>query len=311
MISKTTIKNGIAYGSIRFIKCPDGDGTVCKIGEHWFYFDGSAEDMCPAEYIAAHSLEELTAKVYKGLVALILEVNSDEYAYYEAFLNGKKSLFKETPQKLLDDIGMEESARLFSYPLCELDATYLGFLENYISLQALIPKDFVIIDIGSYQSFQGNCFKGHAAYIGVEPNVDLEYRLRQDNAKYYLQTGQQFIKETLPTLIDKGLDLQKTFAVCSAVPDEQLRELVAETFPFHSVEYPGVKSVATYPESALDRSQGFHSLMLWKDDFSSARKWKSVCEALNVSTNAVEIELRGVVCCAKEYARHRSCLDDK
>lgn len=51
-------------------------------------------------------------------------------------------------------------------------------------------------------------------------------------------SAQTFVETILPKLIEDGLDLNKTFAICSAVPDEEAQALVAETFPYHQVTYP-------------------------------------------------------------------------
>lgn len=158
-----------------------------------------------------------------------------------------ETMFMEETKKLLADIGKEEAKRLFSYEYCEVGTSFVGFLENYADLKEL-PKDFTIIDIGSYQSFQGALYKDHERYIGVEPSVPISNRLRQDNAEYFHETAQSFIHDTLPELIEQGLDLSKTFAVCSAVPDAEARKLVQETFPYHRVAYPAMETVASYPE---------------------------------------------------------------
>lgn len=155
--------------------------------------------------------------------------------------------YEEETKKLLADIGKEESGRLFSYEDCEVDPSFVGFLENYVDLKEL-PKDFTVIDIGSYQSFQGALYKDHERYIGVEPCVPITNRLRQENAEYFRETAQEFIKETLPELIEQGLDLSKTFAVCSGVPDDEARKLVQETFPYHRVAYPAMEMLTSYPE---------------------------------------------------------------
>ena len=150
---------------------------------------------------------------------------------------------------ILASIGKEEAKRLFSYDECEVERDYLGFLENYKDLSEILPKDFTIIDIGSYMSFQADYYKGFKHYIGVEPWVPLEFRLRQPNAEYYEQTAQRFIAETLPQLITAGLDLNKTFAICSAVPDKTTKLLVAKTFKYFRVAYPGEDDLENFPEN--------------------------------------------------------------
>lgn len=150
-------------------------------------------------------------------------------------MNNQEKPYNQLVSDLLKSIG-DEGRRLFSYPDCELDCSFIGFLESYADLKD-VPKDFTVIDIGCCQAFQGDYYKEHKQYIGVDIAVPIEQRLRQDNAEYYDGSGQDFIEKTLPELIDKGLDLNKTIAICSYVPDEKLQQMVADTFPYHRVIY--------------------------------------------------------------------------
>lgn len=160
--------------------------------------------------------------------------------------------FEKATQELLCSIGEEETNRLFCYEYCEVGGDFVGFIENYYDLKDL-PKDFTIIDFGSYQSFQGDYFKEHEKYIGVEPAVPLENRLNQANAEYYELTAQDFIRDVLPDLISNGLDPEKIFAVCSAVPDCEARKQVEETFMFHRIAYPAEQTISEYPDGFISR----------------------------------------------------------
>lgn len=144
--------------------------------------------------------------------------------------------YRKETERLLASVGEERFNALWNWELSELDNEFVGFIDKYATLN--VPKDFTVIDLGCYQAVQADYFKDCKAYIGVEPDVPPEYRLQQDNAKYYQQTGQEFIKHILPRLLEQGLDLNKTIAVCSAVPDEELQQLVIKTFPYHRVTYP-------------------------------------------------------------------------
>lgn len=162
--------------------------------------------------------------------------------------------------KLINSIGKEEVNRLFSYEYCELEFDFVGFIENYADLKEIIPKDFTIIDVGCYQAMQAHYFKDHRRFIGIEPYIPAEYCLKQENATYYHQTAQQFISETLPQLVSEGLDLNKVFAVCSAVPDREAQKLVKETFPYHRVTYPGEITVEKMPEIRTEEKALKHML---------------------------------------------------
>lgn len=151
-----------------------------------------------------------------------------------------ESIFdNEETQHLLELIGKEEANRLFSYEMCELDPTFIGFLDTYRNL-ADFSKDYAIIDFGCYQAFQAAYFKDHEAYIGVEPAVPLNARFCPENASHFKMSGQRFIEECLPIMVRHGLDLDKTIAVCSWVPDRELWKLVEETFPNYRIKYGDV-----------------------------------------------------------------------
>lgn len=159
----------------------------------------------------------------------------------------EKRFYSYATKDLLHSIGKDEVNRLFGYEECELEFDFVGFLYHYADLKEL-PKDFTIIDVGCYQAFQGDYFKDHKCYIGVEPCVPENYCLRQDNAVYYNKTGQQFIEEDLPVLLRNGLDLDKTFVICANVPDKEIRKIIADTFPNHRIWYTDQRISEHYPE---------------------------------------------------------------
>lgn len=157
--------------------------------------------------------------------------------------------YKTESLNILASIGIEEAKRLFAFDECEVERDFLGFLENYKDIAESFPKDFTVIDIGCYMAFQADYFKDFNRYIGVEPYTPLEYTLNQPNAEYYGQTAQRFIAETLPELIEDGLDLDKTVAICSAVPDETAKILVVRAFKYFRVAYPGEDDLENFPEN--------------------------------------------------------------
>ncbi len=137
-------------------------------------------------------------------------------------------------QKILAEIGRLEVSRLFSYPECELEEDFIAFLNSYADLPEIIPENWTVIDFGCYQAVQGHLFRHHAKYIGIDNAVANKWRLQQDNAEYHECTIQHFIKHILP---DSGIDVNRTFAVCSYVPDKQAREMVRTVFPYFRDKY--------------------------------------------------------------------------
>ena len=90
MITKEMVRDGFRRGHIRLVVDPNMDhGTVCQIGDHWFYFGGeTAEGMQPEEYLQAVPAKDIVDEVFEALDDFRLsgEELEDEYAYYEEYL---------------------------------------------------------------------------------------------------------------------------------------------------------------------------------------------------------------------------------
>ena len=55
------VRRGTHTGVVQFVTDPNmGYGTVCKIGDYWFYFGGgiTAEELEPDEYVKHFSTDE-------------------------------------------------------------------------------------------------------------------------------------------------------------------------------------------------------------------------------------------------------------
>lgn len=90
MITRKQVSDGIKSGAIRFITDPNmGRGTVCAIGDYWFYFGGkTAEREIPSKYRRIVPFEDIVSEVLSTLDDFFVhkETFGDEYDYYEAFL---------------------------------------------------------------------------------------------------------------------------------------------------------------------------------------------------------------------------------
>lgn len=88
-ITAEMVLSGIKNGVIKFIVDPNmGAGTVCSIGDYWFYFGGqTAEDEMPSEFLGNASIVEVAASVAAVLSDMgSSEDFSDEYLYYYYYL---------------------------------------------------------------------------------------------------------------------------------------------------------------------------------------------------------------------------------
>lgn len=137
--------------------------------------------------------------------------------------------------ELLNLIPKYEYEKIMNQPYCELDCTFLGFLEIYKSLSLAIPRGCIIIDLGCYVAAQSYFFREHRKYIGVDV-VDLK-RFSPPNAEHYVMDIQEFVKDVVPELFREE-DPLKYVAVCSYVPDSEATALVRAAFPNVMCYYP-------------------------------------------------------------------------
>lgn len=63
-------------------------GTICRIGDGWFYFGGlTAEEMNPDEYLANVPMEDIAREIYETLNEFSHDEElRDEYEYYKSVL---------------------------------------------------------------------------------------------------------------------------------------------------------------------------------------------------------------------------------
>lgn len=150
-------------------------------------------------------------------------------------------------------IPKEELDRVFenSYSAsAEMDQTFLCFEDEYeYVLENTSPND-IIIDLGCAYNPQCWYFKDYDRYIAVDLPMFDDVRFDSGNVEFYIMSIQKFIKEELAKL---NLDLNKVVAVCNAVPDEEARKMVVETFPRHFVAYPSLGIKTTIGDGIVKR----------------------------------------------------------
>lgn len=88
MITKEMIRTQYEKGIVSLIVDPNMEsGTVCKIGENWFYFGGlTAEEMSPEEYASNVPQSDIIDEIFDALHAFKDDGFGDEYSYYESVL---------------------------------------------------------------------------------------------------------------------------------------------------------------------------------------------------------------------------------
>lgn len=117
----------------------------------------------------------------------------------------------------------------------ELSRDFLCFELPYKVASQIVPKSWTILDLGCGYAAQAYYFTSHKKYIAVdEIKSDRVIRFQTDNMELHLTSIQDFVRENI-----KDLDLYHTFAICSAVPDNEAQGLAIREFPHHYVWYPG------------------------------------------------------------------------
>lgn len=89
MITKRKIYSGIKDHLVSFCVDPNMEfGTVCQIGDCWFYFGGiTAEEIDPDEYIANVPTADIVSEIFDTLEGFRKDEElKDEYDYYDAVL---------------------------------------------------------------------------------------------------------------------------------------------------------------------------------------------------------------------------------
>lgn len=89
MITKEKISSGLKERLVTLEVDPNmGAGTVCRIGDWWFYFGGeTAEEMNPDEFLKCVPEDDIVDEIFEALESFRQDEEcADEYEYYDAIL---------------------------------------------------------------------------------------------------------------------------------------------------------------------------------------------------------------------------------
>ena len=117
----------------------------------------------------------------------------------------------------------------------EIAPDFLCFEKDYYFVKEHISDDDIVIDLGCSYDAQCFLFTSNERYIAVDCGLSDDVHFDDGHVEFYNQSIQEFIKETLPSL---GLPMDKIVAVCNAVPDEEARKMVEQTFDRFYIAYP-------------------------------------------------------------------------
>lgn len=110
--------------------------------------------------------------------------------------------------------------------MCDVDGTFLGFVDTYYFLSKTIPQDWTVIDFGCAYNPQAYFFRKHKKFIGVD--VGKMKRFSFPNTEIFIGTIAEYLKQKSPA--------KKVFAICNNVPSEET-EMVRRYYPNCFVYY--------------------------------------------------------------------------
>ncbi|MDD5589069.1 MAG: hypothetical protein PHP92_03395 [Candidatus Nanoarchaeia archaeon] len=111
---------------------------------------------------------------------------------------------------------------------CDIDGTFLGFMDTYYYLSKIVPKDWIIIDFGCAYNAQSYYFRKHKKFIGIDLKHEIKKRFYFKNTKIFEGKISDYLKLNPPT--------EKNFAICNNVPSKEI-ELVRKYYPNCFVYY--------------------------------------------------------------------------
>lgn len=109
----------------------------------------------------------------------------------------------------------------------EYDPSFLGFVNVYKHLAAVIPTGRIVYDFGCCYAAQAWYFRHHAGYVGIEPSSSTQ--LHTPNATYHHMTAQEYLKMSQEYGSWRE-EKRAGFAIINYVPDHQATEQVKAEF---------------------------------------------------------------------------------
>lgn len=82
-------------------------------------------------------------------------------------LEAQETFYDRVLQELREMIPESQYQQVMGQMGCELDYTFLGFIDHYKRIADTVPSTYTIVDLGCYLAAQAWLFKDHEAYIGL------------------------------------------------------------------------------------------------------------------------------------------------
>lgn len=134
--------------------------------------------------------------------------------------------------ELLKKFNGEMLHRVLYEQDCDIDYDFVGFIETYKRLSQVIPRHWIIVDLGCAYAPQCWYFRKHAKYIGIDHSV--KYRFSVNNTEHHIQSIQDWIKYHASAMPEN------TFAIAnySLIDTTIVRESFNYCFTYYPVRRP-------------------------------------------------------------------------
>lgn len=106
----------------------------------------------------------------------------------------------------------EQCDEVFSQDMCDIDGSFLGFVDTYYHLSKIIPKDWIVIDFGCAYNPQAYFFRSHKKFVAVD--IDKCKKFKFENTEIH--------EDGLVKYIQHNPNNFKVFAICNNVPTDKV-----------------------------------------------------------------------------------------
>src|SRR3990167_1722897 len=137
-------------------------------------------------------------------------------------------------EKINDSLGKalvknfpEMVERVHGQDMCDIDGSFLGFVDTYYYLAKIIPLNWTVIDFGCAYNPQAYFFRKHKKFIGVD--FGIRERCKFENTELFEGKISDYLKGKPQS--------HKVFAICNNVPSPEtklVREYFEDCFIFYT-----------------------------------------------------------------------------
>lgn len=124
---------------------------------------------------------------------------------------------------------------VFDTDNCDIDSSFLGFVDTYYYLSKIIPRRYTVIDFGCAYSPQAYYFRKHKKYFGIDPNTKENFNF--ENTTFLQMTIESYLESVKHPFFDEFFE-KDCFAIANNVPSIEVN-LIKNKFKNLYIFYTG------------------------------------------------------------------------